>query len=72
MDPGIHVHAVEVNRLEHDADRLLRESLGALFGESTDPIEVIKWKDIYETMEIVTDRCQDVTNVIQGIILKMA
>jgi predicted phosphate transport protein (TIGR00153 family) len=72
MDPGFHEHAVEVNRLENTADNLLRDSLAALFDEEGDPIEVIKWKEIYETMEIVTDRCEDVANVIEGIILKMA
>jgi predicted phosphate transport protein (TIGR00153 family) len=72
MDPGFHEHAVEVNRLENSADNLLRDSLAALFEESGDPIEIIKWKEIYETMEIVTDRCEDVANVIEGIILKMA
>jgi predicted phosphate transport protein (TIGR00153 family) len=72
MDAGFHEHAVEVNRLENSADNLLRESLAALFEEQSDPIEVIKWKEIYETMEIVTDRCEDVANVIEGIILKMA
>ena len=72
MDPGFHEHAVEVNRLENSADNLLRDSLAALFDEGGDPIEVIKWKEIYETMEIVTDRCEDVANVIEGIILKMA
>jgi uncharacterized protein len=72
MDPGFHEHAVEVNRLENAADNLLRDSLAALFEEQADPIEVIKWKEIYETMETVTDRCEDVANVIEGIILKMA
>lgn len=72
MDPAFHEHAVEVNRLENSADNLLRDSLAALFEEQADPIEVIKWKEIYETMEIVTDRCEDVVNVIEGIILKMA
>src|SRR6267142_2843893 len=72
MDPGFHEHAVEVNRLENSADNLLRDSLAALFDEQGDPIEVIKWKEIYETLEIVTDRCEDVANVIEGIILKMA
>ena len=72
MDPGFHEHAVEVNRLENSADNLLRDSLAALFDEHSDPIEVIKWKEIYETMEIVTDRCEDVANVIEGVILKMA
>ncbi len=72
MDPGFHEQAVEVNRLENRADALLRDSLAAMFEESNDPIEVIKWKEIYETMENVTDRCEDVANVIEGIILKMA
>ena len=72
MDAGFHEHAVEVNRLENVADTLLRDSLAALFEEQGDPIEVIKWKEIYETMETVTDRCEDVANVIEGIILKMA
>jgi len=60
MDQGFHEHAVEVNRLENRADSLLRETLAAMFEEQPDPIEVIKWKEIYETMEIVTDRCEDV------------
>ena len=70
MAPGFHAHAVAVNRLENAADTLLRDSLAALFEEQGDPIEVIKWKEIYETMEIVTDRCEDVANVIEGIVLE--
>jgi predicted phosphate transport protein (TIGR00153 family) len=66
-----HQHAVEVNRLENEADRLLKELIAALFADVTDPIEVIKWKEIYETLEEVTDRCEDVVNVIEGIMLKM-
>ncbi len=72
MDPAFHEHAVEVNRLENSADTLLRDSLAAMFEEQSDPIEIIKWKEIYETMEVVTDRCEDVANVIESIILKMA
>jgi uncharacterized protein len=72
MDPGFHEHSVEVNRLENRADALLRETLAAMFEAAGDPIEVIKWKEIYETLEAVTDRCEDVANVIEGIILKMA
>ena len=67
-----HEHAVEVNRLENVADVLLRESLAALFQETPDAIEVLKWKEIYELLEIVTDRCEDVVNVIEVIILKSA
>jgi predicted phosphate transport protein (TIGR00153 family) len=72
MDRGFHEHAVEVNRLENSADNLLRESLAALFEETADPIDVIKWKEIYETLEGITDRCEDVVNIIEGIVLKMA
>lgn len=72
LDPEYHAHIMEVNRLENEADALLRDSLVALFEENTDPIEVIKWKEIYETLETVTDRCEDVANVIEGIVLKMA
>ena len=71
LSPSYHKHAVEVNRLENEADRMLRDLLAWLF-EGTDPIEIIKWKELYETMEAVTDRCEDVVNVIEGIVLKMA
>jgi len=71
LSPAYQTHCIEVNRLENEADRLLRDLLAALF-EGIDPIDVIKWKEIYETMEAVTDRCEDVVNVIEGIALKMA
>ncbi len=71
LSPFYHKHCVEVNRLENEADRLLRDLLAGLF-DGTDPIEVIKWKELYETLEAVTDRCEDVVNVIEGIVLKMA
>lgn len=67
---AFHEHAVEVNRLENVADSVLRDSLAALFDEEPSPVEIIKWKEIYETMEIVTDRCEDVVNVIEAIVLK--
>ena len=66
-----HKHCVEVNRLENEADRQLKQLIAALFADVTDPIEIIKWKEIYETLEEVTDRCEDVVNVIEGIMLKM-
>jgi uncharacterized protein Yka (UPF0111/DUF47 family) len=72
LSPFYHKHAVEVNRLENEADRLLRDELAALFEHEPNPIAVIKWKELYETMEAVTDRCEDVVNVIEGIVLKMA
>ena len=53
---------VEVNRLENEADDLLRDLLEKLFAER-DPIEILKWKDFYERLEVITDRCEDVTDV---------
>jgi uncharacterized protein len=67
---AFHEHAVEVNRLENVADNLLRDSLVALFDDTANPFDVLKWKEIYELLEIVTDRCEDVVNVIEVIILK--
>jgi hypothetical protein len=72
LSPFYHKHCVEVNRLENEADRLLRDELAALFEGQKDAVELVKWKELYETMEAVTDRCEDVVNVIEGIVLKMA
>jgi len=71
LDPGFHAIAVAVNTLENRSDQLLRQSLAALFDTAPDAIHVLKWKDIYETMEAVTDRCEDVANVVEAILLKM-
>jgi len=72
LDPGFHAVAVAVSTLENRADQLLRESLAALFDQAPNAIDVLKWKDIYETMEAVTDRCEDVANVVEAILLKLA
>jgi uncharacterized protein Yka (UPF0111/DUF47 family) len=61
---------VEINRLENAADTILRSALAKLFREEKDPISVIKWKEIYETLEAATDRCEDVANVIEGVVLE--
>ena len=61
----------EINRLENLADHVQRDAIAKLFAANGSPIEVIKWKEIYETLEEVTDRCEDVVNVIEGIMLKM-
>ena len=61
---------VEINRLEHAADATYRRSVAALF-EGTHPVlEITKWKEIYETLEVVTDRCEDVADVVESIALK--
>jgi predicted phosphate transport protein (TIGR00153 family) len=59
----------EVHRLESEADRIERHALAALF-DTNDPMTVIKWKNIIEILEAATDRCEDVANVIEGIVLK--
>lgn len=67
---GILQHCVEINRLENVADKLLRSALARLFKEERDPIAVIKWKEIYEALESATDRCEDVANIIEGVVLE--
>ncbi len=73
--PGLeHVEAacVEINRLENAADDLFREAIAALFATERPPTEVLKWKEIYELLEAVTDRCEDVANVVEAIALRRA
>jgi hypothetical protein len=60
----------EVHRLESEADRIERQALAHLFEKNPDPIHVIKWTSIIEALESATDRCEDVANVIEGIVLK--
>ena len=62
----------EVHRLESEADTLERQALVHIFEHETDPIYVIKWKNIIEVLESATDKCEDVANVIEGIVLKNA
>ncbi len=63
---------IEANRLENEGDALLKEALGELFTNPKDVLEVIKWKEIYEATEFATDKCEDIANVIEGIIVKNA
>jgi len=60
----------EIDKLEDSADRELRSAISALFRKEADVLEVIKLKAIYELLESITDKCQDVTNHIEGIILE--
>ena len=61
---------VEINRLENEADVQLRGAIAKLFTEEKDPIQVIKWKEIFELVETATDRCEDVANIIEGVVLE--
>ena len=63
---------IDINRLENEADAILRRSVARLFKEEKDPITVIKWKEVYENLESATDRCEDVANIIEGVILEHA
>ena len=60
----------EIDRLEGDADRVMRAAMSKLFREEPDVREVIKLKAIYELLETITDRCEDVANLIEGIVLE--
>jgi predicted phosphate transport protein (TIGR00153 family) len=62
--------AVEVNRLENEADHILRQGLEELFAQPTDPFYVIKWREIYEYLEGATDHAEDIGNVLEGIVLR--
>ena len=63
-------HCQEINRLENLADKLLRDALADLFQKTTDPILVIKWKDIYDFLETATDKFEDVAGIVERIVLK--
>ncbi|MEW6745223.1 MAG: DUF47 domain-containing protein [Planctomycetota bacterium] len=63
---------VDVNRLENEADTILRIAIARLFKETEDPITIIKWKEIYEDLENATDRCEDVANIIENFVLDYA
>lgn len=69
---GLFKTCVEINRLENDADRVLRAAVGKLFRDEPDIRRLIKLKEVYELLETVTDRCEDVANVLEGIALEYA
>ena len=64
--------SVEINRLENESDDILRLALKRLFERPNDVLEVIKLKEIYEKLETAVDRCEDVANVIQTVVLRHA
>ena len=68
--PDIKECSVQVNSLENEADRISRDAISEMFEKETDPMAVIKWKEIYEGFEAGTDRCEDVANILERIALK--
>ncbi len=69
---GVADQLVEINRLENEGDRLHLEAVRQLFDEERDPILLYKWKEILDHLEDATDRCEDVADVIEGVVLKNA
>ncbi len=67
---GLDGHWIELNRLENDGDRLYRDAVAELFDGEMKCTDIIKWKDIYATLEGAIDQCEDVANIVESIVLK--
>lgn len=67
---GITTRIVEIHRLENEGDDIYHAAIDELFHNATDPLMVIKWKDIYEKLEAAVDRCEHVANIVEGVIIK--
>ena len=63
---------VEIHRLENEGDRIQRAAIAGLFVAGIDPMIVIRWKDIFDTLESAVDACETVANVLEGMVLKRA
>jgi predicted phosphate transport protein (TIGR00153 family) len=69
---GVLEMAARVKQLEHEADRVHQDAIVELFDQERDPIAVIKWKEIFDFLEAATDRCEDVANLLEGVVVKHA
>ena len=67
---GVLERAIEINRLENEADRIHKQAIVDLFAEEKDPITVLKWKEILDMLEEATDACEDVANLLENIVVK--
>ena len=63
---------VDINSMENEADSVYDKAIERLFANEKDAINLIKWRDLYSTLELATDKCEDVANVIESIMLKYA
>src|SRR3954471_7564020 len=70
QNKGLITHAVEINRLENEADRIHQQAVSRLFDDERDPLVVMKWKEALDFLEDATDRCEDVANVLEGVMVK--
>ena len=67
---GVMEHCIEVNRLEDEADKVVRKAISELFIQEKDPITIMKLKEVYEFLEATTDYCEDVADVLQAVVVK--
>ena len=67
---GVTERLVELHRLENEGDDIYQRAVAGLFHDTRDPLTVIKWKDVYERLEAAVDRCENVANIIEGVIIK--
>jgi len=67
---GMQPHLLEIQRLENEADDIYFRGMAELFKNESDPVRIIKWKELYEILENATDRCESVGNIIESIVLK--
>jgi len=65
-------YAIEINRLENEADMLLKMAMVELFERAPSPLEIIKWKEVYESLEKAIDKCEDMAVVIESVVVKNA
>lgn len=63
---------IEVNRIENEGDNIYRNAMASLFTSGMDALEIIKWKEIYEFLENSLDACEDVANIVEGVVMKHA
>ena len=69
---GILDHCIRIKGCEEEGDRAVRAAIARLFEEEKDPVELLKWKEILEVLETATDKCEDVANVLEAVVLKNA
>jgi uncharacterized protein len=66
----ISIYTVEINRLENEGDRIVREAVASLFDGGIDPMVVIRWKDLFERLEAAIDATEHVANILEGVVIK--
>lgn len=63
-------HCIKINSLENEGDRIVRAAIADLFEQEKNPVELLKWKEILEVLETATDKCEDVANILEAVVLK--